>query len=42
MPFAALIVLAFALGMVFRKGASRQTYVILFIGAVVATVYFMR
>lgn len=42
MPFAALVVLAFGLGMVLKKDASRQTYALFFIGAVIATLYFMR
>jgi hypothetical protein len=42
MPFAALLVFAFALGMIWKKDASRQVYVVFVMGAVAATLYFMR
>jgi len=42
MPFAALIVFAFALGMLWKKEASRQTYAVFLVGAAAATIYFMR
>ena len=41
MPFVALIVLAFALGMIWNKSASRQTYIFFYLAAAVVTVYFM-
>jgi hypothetical protein len=42
MPFALLIVFAFALGIIWKKEASRQTYVVFFLGAAAATIYFLR
>jgi hypothetical protein len=42
MPYVLLILFAFALGLFWDKSASRQTYVVLALGAVAATLYFMR
>jgi hypothetical protein len=42
MPFVALVVLAFALGIIWNRGPSRQLYVLFLIGGAIATIYFMR
>ena len=42
MPYVLLILFVFALGLVWGKNAGRQTYVVLALGAVAATLYFMR
>jgi hypothetical protein len=42
MPFVALIVFAFALGILWNKGASRKMYGFFWLAAAAATVYFMQ
>ena len=42
MPFAALVIMAFVLAMVFRKRANRSTYLLFAVGAAAATAYFLR
>lgn len=42
MPFVLLVVMAFGLGLVLDKGPGPRTYVLLFVSAIAATLYYMR
>jgi len=42
LPYVLLVVFAFALAMIFNRGASRGTYLLLAAGAAGATWYFLR
>jgi len=42
MPFVALVVVAFALGIIWNKGPSRKLYFLFAVAGSIAGVYFMR
>jgi len=42
MPFVALVIIAFGLGIVWNKVPSRKLYFLFIVAGSIATVYFMR